>query len=451
MDYFNLKFHKTTVKNEIFAGIAMFMAMSYILVVNPTILSSIGMDYDGVFIATVCVSGIMTIISAFYTKLPIALAPGIGISGMFFGLATGPQQIDWRVLLLATYIAGIVICALIKFGIYERIMLIMDSSFRRMIMSGIGMALLLYGVSTTGLLDKRNGYYAFGELKPAPLAVCAVSLGIIYLLKRKNKRGFVLAGLITAYFSGICVSCYEVCSATGVTPAQYFSGIFSISYDFSSINNVMLAFPDAVEVVSDFSALRALGSAVFIFTAGHFFDAIGTNTSAFDAINEELDERMKDTVSIKRAMLVDGIGNIFSGVFGTSNATSYCESLVGIVSGGKTGITALTTGCLFLLCIFLSPLFTSMPAYVAAPALIYVGITLVARYREFDRRRRVMFVFGICLIGYIGVTFNIGNAVMFGLTAYNMVKIFVEKKKVVSYWWVVGIFAVVHILLNYVL
>ena len=109
MDYFNLKFHKTTIKNEIFAGIAMFLAMSYILVVCPSLLSEAGMSYNGVFLATVCVSGFTTIISAFYTKLPIALAPGLGVTSMFLGFATRDQGIHWSVLLLATYLSGIVI------------------------------------------------------------------------------------------------------------------------------------------------------------------------------------------------------------------------------------------------------------------------------------------------------------------------------------------------------
>lgn len=133
MDYFNLKFHKTTVKNEIFAGIAMFMAMSYILVVCPTILSQTGMSYNGVFLATVCVSGFTTIVSAFYTKLPIALAPGLGITGMFLNLATGERALHWSALLLATYAAGIVICAFVRFGVYNKIMDIMDVNFRRML------------------------------------------------------------------------------------------------------------------------------------------------------------------------------------------------------------------------------------------------------------------------------------------------------------------------------
>ncbi len=448
MDYFNLKFHNTTVKSEIFAGIAMFMAVSYIFVLCPSMLMEAGMDYYGVFFATVCVSGFTTIVSAFYTKLPIALAPGLGITGMFFTLATGPQQVPWRVLLLATYVAGIVICIFIRFGIYDKIMTIMDISFRRMIMSGIGLALFLYGISTVGLIEKKNGIYVPGRINIEPLTICIISLAVIFLLKRLNRKGFVFWGLAAACIISICVSYYGEYRTVGVLPGDYLKGIFAISYNFQNIRKVMLAFPDVIDIVSDRGLLFLFVNAVFTFTMGHFFDAIGTNTSSFDAINDEIDLRVKDTVVLKKAIMVDGVGNIVSGLIGTPSVTTYAESLVGIVSGGKTGITALTTGCLFLGSIFFAKLFASMSSYIAAPALIYVGLMLLLRYREFDRSKKASFVFGIFLIVYIGVTFNIGNGVLYGLIMYTVIGAVCEKRKLMSGWWIMIIFAVIHILLN---
>ena len=450
MDYFNLKFHKTTIKNEIFAGIAMFMAMSYILVVNPMVLSEAGMDYNGVFLATVCVSGFTTIVSAFYTKLPIALAPGLGLASIFSSLATGPDHVQWQVLLLATYVAGIVICGFVRFGVYDKIMEIMDDDFRGMIMSGIGLALCLYGISTTGLIQKQNGVYSYGRFDIVPVVICAISLLIIYLMKRWNKKGFVLIGLLVAYFMSICVNYYDAFKATGVSVNEYLKEIFTFSYKVQDITKVMFTFPDVSDVFTNKQVIIQFFNAVFVFTMGHFFDAIGTNMSAFDAINSDIDARMKDTVSLKRVITVDGLGNIVSGLVGTSSVTSYGESLVGIVSGGKTGITALTTGCLILLCFFFAPLFTSMATYVAAPALIYVGLALVLRYKEYDRSKTLFFIFGLCIIAYVGFTFNIGNAVLFGVIIYTIMKRVIEKKKPVSYWWIMIIFAAVNILLNYV-
>lgn len=448
MDYFNLKFHNTTIKNEIFAGIAMFMAMSYIMVVCPMVLSQAGMNYNGVFLATVCVSGFSTIVSAFYTKLPIALAPGLGLTSMFLTLATGENAMDWRGLLLATYIAGIIICAFVKFGVYDKIMEIMDEDFRRMIMSGIGVALFLYGISTIGLLEKKEGYYAIGKIDIVPLSICAISMLVIFLAKKFNRKGAVLIGLLVAYFMGIGVNYYNAYETTGVSVSQYLKGIFSVSYDVYDISEVMFAFPDVVELFSDGKMIILFINAVFVFTMGHFFDAVGTNTSSFDAINCEIDSRMKDTLSLKRAITVDGVGNVVSGLVGTSSVTTYAESLVGVVSGGKTGITALTTGCLFLLCFFFSPLFTSMASYVAAPALIYVGMSLAIRFREFDRSNKASFILGLCIIAYVGVTFNIGNAVLYGLVLYTLMKIVVKKQTPVAHWWIVLVFAAIHILLN---
>lgn len=450
MDYFNLKFHNTTVKSEIFAGIAMFMAMSYILVVNPTVLSATGMDYNGVFLATVCVSGFTTIVSAFYTKLPIGLAPGLGVASIFASLATGENATQWQVLLLATYVAGIVICAFVRFSVYDRIMKIIDDEFRGMVMSGIGFALFLYGISTTGLINKTDGIYGIGKIDVVPLAITFISLVIIYILKKKGKKSFVISGLLVAYILSGIVNYYVAYRDTNVSLMTYVLDVFSFSYNVTDLTKVMFAFPDISDVLMDKNVLMQFLNAVFIFTMGHFFDALGTNMSAFDAINSDIDDRMRETVSLKRVITVDGVGNVVSGLFGTSTVTSYGESLVGIVSGGKTGITALTTGCMFLMCFFFAPLFMNMATYVAAPALIYVGLELVLRFRKFDRKKIVLFIFGLLLIGYIGMTFNIGNAVLFGLIIYTVLKILTEKKKPVSYWWIMLVFAGMKIVLYFV-
>lgn len=448
MDYFNLKFHKSSVKNEIFAGIAMFMATSYVLVLCPTVLSQTGMNYTGVFLATVCVSGFATIVSAFYTKLPIALAPGLGMISMFYGLSTGEEALSWKHLLLATYVSGIIICAFIRFGVYDKIMELMDEEFRRMIMCGVGLALLLYGISTTGILEKQTGHYTFGEIKIIPLAVCAISIVVIFLSKKENKKGFILTGLLVAYFFSIAAEYYEVYSVSGITLKEYLPEVFHFSYNVRDITKVMFSFPDVIEVFTDAKTAVLFVNAVFGFTLGHFFDAVGTNTSCFDAINSEIDLRMKDTVSLKRAISVDGVGNIVSGVMGTPSVTTYGESMVGIVCGGKTGITALTTGCLFFMCFFFAPLFTSMETYVAAPALIYVGLHLLLRVRELSREKKVKFIFAICIILYLGLSFNIGYTVLYGLIAYIMIKHMVYGEKTIKGWWILIIFAALHLLIN---
>ena len=448
MDYFNLKFHKTTIRNEIFAGIAMFFAMSYILVVCPSVLSEAGMNYNGVFLATVCVSGFTTIVSAFYTKLPIALAPGIGVTGMFLGFATGNQGLHWSALLLATYVSGIIIYGFVRFGIFDMIMEIMSEDFRRMLMSGIGLALFLYGISTTGLLEKKYGFYTFGRIEPIPLIICGISLVVIYFFKRKNRKGFILVGLIVAYILSMSMSYYEAYQISGISIREYADNVFSFSYDARELAQVMLSFPDILESFSEKNTLILFINAVFMFTMGHFFDAIGTNTSSFDAIYSDIDARMKDTVSLKRAITVDGMGSIVSGLMGTPTVTAYGESLVGIVSGGKTGITALTTGCLFLLCFFMAPLFTSMATYVAAPALISVRFTLLLRFREFDKNRKIWYLFGPALILYVGISFNVGNAVLYGLLIYLLIKKLILKEKPTGNMCIIPIFAGIHILLN---
>lgn len=447
MDYFNLKFHNTSVKSEIFAGIAMFMAMSYVMVVCPMVLSQTGMSYTGVFLSTVCVAGVTTIISGLYTKLPIALAPGLGMISMFSDLATGENALHFSYLLLATYASGIIICGLVRFGVYDKIMDMMDEEFRRMLMSGIGLALVLYGISTLGLLEKQEGYYTLGTIELIPIVICAISMLVICLSKKGNRKGFILLGLLVAYFLSIFTNFYQEYVVSGITLKKYLGEILRFSYDVREITHVMFAFPDVIELFSDRELLLPFVNAVFMFTLGHFFDAVGTNTSCFDAINSDIDVRMKDTVSLKRVISVDGIGGVVSGMMGTPSVTTYGESMVGIVCGGKTGITACTAGCLFLLCFFFAPLFTSMETYVAAPALIYVGLRLLLRLREFYGNGRLKAAFAVGIVVYLGISFNVGYTVLYGLIAYIFIKKLVYKQEIVKGWWIILIFAALYALL----
>lgn len=242
MDYFNLKFHGATIKNELFAGITMFIAMSYILVVAPTLLSQAGMPYDGVFLSTVLVSGIVTIISALYTKLPIALAPGLGILSTFFSYATGDKTLDYSYLLLAIYVSGILFLMLSKFGVYQIVMDIMDLEFRRMLMSGIGLALLLYGVSTTGLLQKQGNIYIFGSIDFVLLLITFISLLSMYGMKKKGLKGHVLHGLCIAYILGMIYEYYLYGYKAGISVSNYLYDIFNRTYQLSDLKKSHFVF-----------------------------------------------------------------------------------------------------------------------------------------------------------------------------------------------------------------
>lgn len=440
MDYFNLKFHGVTLKNEIFAGITMFIAMSYILVVSPTVLSQAGMPYDGVFLSTVLVSGVVTIISSLYTKLPIALAPGLGILSTFFSYAVGDEALNYSYLLLAIYVSGILFLMLSKFGIYQIFMAIMDLEFRRMLMSGIGLALLLYGVSTTGLLQKKENMYIFGSIDFVLLLITFISLFSMYGMKKKGLKGHVLHGLCIAYVLGIIYEYYLNGYKAGISISNYLYDIFSRTYQLSDFKKITFCFPDIIPIISDYKNLLEFLNIVFVFSITHFFDAIGTNSSVFEAIDLYIDHRIKDDNSLKKTITIDGVGNVLSGLFGVSTVTTYAESLVGVLSGGKTGVTALVTGICFLSCIFISPLFTSIPTIVAAPVLIYVGLNLLKHYRDFHKRKPIINLYGIILIVYLGITFKTGTVITYGLFGYILLTALVDRKKPVKYWWIVLIF-----------
>lgn len=445
MDYFNLKYHNTTVKNEILAGICLYIEMAYILVLCPTILSSIGMDYNGVFFATVVVAGSVTIMSGFCTKLPFALAPGLVIMCAFVNMAT---HTPWQTLLLATYVSGIVICGFVRFGLYDKILNLLDTEFRKMIMSGIGLATFMYGLYSIGLLTRGNRFYTFGEIHTVSLIICGLSLVIIYILKALKVKGYLMIGLIMACIISIGGTYYDTYQNTGITIGEYLKQIFVIAYNFNGIDDVMLVFPNVIELFTDWEDTVRFLSAVFIFTTVHFFDAVGTITVSKEKSDKDVDFRIKQTQRTKRAVSVNGVGSIVSGIFGVSSVTTYAESTLGIISQGKTGITAIVTGCLFFASFFASPLFTSLATYVAGPVLLYVGIELLLSYKDFDRTNKVLFALGICIIGYIGFTFDVCGAVIYGLLLYILLKAITQKEKPASKWWIMLIFAAMHITLN---
>lgn len=448
MDYFNLKYHNTTIKKEILAGISLYIEMAYILVVCPTILSSIGMDYNGVFFATIVVAGAVTIMSGFCTKLPFALAPGLVAMCTFVNLATGAKQIPWQTLLLATYVSGIVICAFVRFGLYDRILNFLDAGFRKIIISGIGFATLIYGLYSIGLLGKENGMYVRGDIHIVSLTICGLSLLIIYLLKALKVRGYLMIGLVMACFISIGGTYYDTYMITGISVREYLKQIFAVAYSFEGIKDVMLVFPNVIELFSDWKATVNFLCAVFTFSMIHFFDAVGTIMVSRDKFDKDTDFRVKQTQRIKRAVSVNGVGSIFSGIFGVSSVTTYTESTLGIISQGKTGITAIVTGCIFLISFLVSPLFTSLATYVAGPVLIYVGIELTLSFKGFDTSNKALFALAICIIGYIGLTFDVCSAVIYGLLLYILIKRIIQKEKPAPKWWIMLIFAAIHITLN---
>jgi len=448
MDYFNLKYHNTTIKKEILAGISLYIEMAYILVLCPSILSSIGMDYNGVFFATVVVTGAVTIMSGICTKLPHALAPGLVAMCAFVNLATGPSQIPWQTLLLATYVSGIVICAFVRFGLYDKMLEFVNADFSKIITAGIGFATFLYGIYTIGLLDKEGGFYVIGKVHLVPISICVLSLLVIYVLRFFEVKGFLIIGPIIACFISIGGTYYEAYRLTGINVKDYLKQIFSVAYNFEGINDVMLAFPNIIDLFSEWKNVFIFLNAVFIFSLIHFFDTMGIIKASNDKFEKDVDFRIKQTQRFKRAVSVNGVGSIVSGIFGVSSVTTYAESTLGIISRGKTGITAIVTGCIFFISFFASPLFTSLAAYVSGPVLIYVGLELALSFKEFNRDNKALFVLGLCIIGYIGVTFDVCGAVIYGMLLYFLVMRITRKEKPASGWWIMLIFAGINIILN---
>lgn len=448
MDYFNLKYHNTTIKKEILAGISLYIEMAYMLVLCPSILSSIGMDYNGVFFATVVVTGAVSIMSGCCTKLPYALAPGLAMICAFVNLASGSNPIPWQTLLLATYVSGIVICAFVRFGLYDKMLEFMSGEFNKIITSGIGFAAFLYGLYSIGLLGKENGFYVIGHVHKISLIICGLSLLIIYVLRYFKVKGFLIIGLVMACFISIGGTYYDVYNVTGISIKEYLKQIFAVAYSFDGINDVMLSFPNVIDLFADWKNILTFLNAVFIFSMIHFFDAVGTISTSKEKNDKNTDIRVKQTQRVKREVSVNGVGSIISGIFGIPSVTTYAESTLGIISHGKTGITAIVTGCIFFISFFASPLFTSLAIYVSGPVLIYVGLELTFSFKDIDRSNKLLVVLGVCIVAYIGVTFDVCSAAIYGMLLYFLIKRITRKEKPAPKWWIMLIFAGIHIILS---
>lgn len=448
MDYFNLKYHNTTIKKEILAGISLYIEMAYILVLCPPILSSIGMDYNGVFFATVVVTGAVSIMSGCCTKLPYALAPGLAMICAFVNLATGANPIPWQTLLLATYVSGIVICGFVRFGLYDKMLEFMGGEFSKMITSGIGFAALLYGLYTIGILGKENGFYVIGEVHKVSIIICGLSLLIIYALRYFKVKGYLVIGLVMACFISIGGTYYDAYYATGITIKEYLKQIFAVAYSFEGIDDVMLSFPNVIELFAEWKNVFTFLNAVFIFAMIHFFDTVGTIITSRDKLDKDTDIRVKQTQRVKRAVSVNGVGSIISGILGIPSVTTYAESTLGIISHGKTGLTAIVTGCIFFISFFASPLFASLAVYVSGPVLIYVGLELVSSFRGIDRSNKPIVALGLCIMAYIGFTFDVCSAAIYGMLLYFIIKRITRKEKPAPKWWIMLIFAGIHIILS---
>lgn len=413
--YFKLKENNTTVKTEVLAGITTFMTMAYILAVNPDILSATGMDKGAVFTATALSALIATLVMALYAKLPFALAPGMGLNAFFaFTVVLGMGH-SWQFALTAVFIEGIIFILLTVFNIREMIVNSIPINIKHAISVGIGLFIAFIGLKTAGIIVSDPAtFVALGDITDIAgnggALVALLTLVITGVLLAMKIKGALLFGIIIGAAIGLPFGVTTLPSSMELTPP-------SLSPIFMKFEWTQVLTMDMLMVV-------------FTFLFVDMFDTVGTLIGVSSKANM-LDKEGR-VPRVKQALMADAVGTTVGAMLGTSTVTTYVESASGVSEGGRTGLTALTTAGLFLLALFLSPLFLMVPGAATAPALILVGAMMMTPVKNinFDDFTESIPVFLTIIM--MPLTYSIAEGILFGVLSYVILKALTGKFKDIS-------------------
>ncbi|WP_438960416.1 NCS2 family permease [Nereida sp.] len=391
----------TTVKTEVMAGLATFLTMAYITVVNPAILSTegTGMEFGGVFTATVIAAVVGTLIMALWANWPVALAPGMGLNAFFtysviFGLGYTFQQA-----LAAVFVAGIVFVVLSVTPARKYIINSIPKSMKLGVGAGIGLFLAIIGLKNGGVVvDNPATLVGLGDVTSWPVLLTGLGFVIMATLDKRNVPGAIILGILI------------------VSAIAWLSGI-------SSLGGVAGAIPSPIHVFSlDFSILFTAGfiGVAFAFLFVDFLDTAGTLTSVANLTGKVDDNG--EIEGIDRALVADSVATTAGALLGTSNTTSYIESGAGIKEGGKTGLTAAVVAVLFAACLFLAPLAQSVPAFATAPALIFISTYFLRNLKDIDWDDVTEYAPAVMAAVLMPLTYSIAHGIALGFIAYVIIK-----------------------------
>jgi len=399
--YFEIDEKGSSVRTEIFAGIATFLTMAYIVVVNPAILSDAGMDFGAVFVATVLAAFIGCSIMGWWAKWPVALAPGMGLNAFVtYGIVLGMQQ-TWQVALGAVFISGVLFLILSLTGLREWIINSIPKSLKLGIGAGIGLFLAIIGLKNAGVVvDHPATLVSIGDVTSLPVLLFIAGFIIMTVLDRLKIPGGIIVGILSVSIVGWLAGAAEFQGVVGSVPSIE-PTLFQL--DIAGALNI------------------AMIGVVFSLLFVDFFDTAGTLTSVANIAGKvDADGKVE---GIGRAVVSDSVATVAGSLFGTSNTTSYIESAAGIKEGGRTGLTAVTVSVLFLLCLLIAPLAQSIPAYATAAALVFVSTFFMKNLTDIDWDDATEYAPAVLAAVMMPLTFSISNGIAFGFITYCFVKL----------------------------
>ncbi|MDS1309297.1 NCS2 family permease [Marinobacter xiaoshiensis] len=397
---FQLQAHGTNVRKELVAGITTFLTMAYIIVVNPDMLSTTGMDYGAVFVATCLAAAIGTLIMGLWANYPIALAPGMGLNAFFAFTVVGSLGYSWEVALGAVFLSGLIFFLLSIFKIREWIINSIPLSLRFGISAGIGFFLALIALKNAGIVvDHPATLVGLGELKSAESLLFFGGFVLICALSFRRITGSVMIGIIAVTAIAMMLGMVEYNGFVSAPPSL--APTF-MKMDIAGALNVGMI------------------SIVFAFLFVDLFDTSGTLIGA--AQRGGLLDKNGKLPRLGRALMSDSVATMSGAALGTSTTTSYIESTAGISAGGRTGLTAVVVALLFLACLLLAPIASIIPAYATAPALLYVAVLMTGGLKLIDWDDITDAAPAVVTALVMPLTFSIANGIALGFITYAVIK-----------------------------
>lgn len=425
--FFSLEENQTTLQKEILAGITTFVTMAYIIFVNPQMMAQSGMDYGAIFVGTCLAASFACLFMGIYANWPVGLAPGMGLNAFFTYTVVGEMGYTWEVALGAVFIAGTLFFIMSITSLRRWMLDSIPLNLRIAMGAGVGLFIGFIGLKNGGIIVANGAtFLSLGDFTNLSTLLAGIGFLIISILSIRKIPGAIIIGILAVTLVGVLLELVEI------------EGIFALP-------------PDVIPVLMQLDILGALDiamiSVIMSFLFVNLFDTAGTLFGV--ATRANLVQDSGDIKDLDKALKVDSSSSIFGSFLGCAPVTSYVESSSGIEAGGRTGLTAVIVGILFLLATFLSPLAAAVPAYATSGALIYVSILMLSGMESLNWNDQSELLPALVIVVMIPLTFSIANGIALGFLAYVSLKVFVGEISKISLgaWFLTVIFVAKFIFL----
>ncbi|MFD1245652.1 NCS2 family permease [Paralysiella testudinis] len=415
--FFKISENGSSVRTEVLAGLTTFLTMSYIIVVNPSILSEAGMEYGAVFVATCIAAAIGCMMMGLIANYPIALAPGMGLNAYFTYAVVKGMGVPWQVALGAVFVSGLLFVALSFMKIREAIVNALPMSLKMSITAGIGLFLALIALKNAGIVVANPAtYVGLGDVREPAALLAFVGFFMIVVLDYYRVRGAIIISILAVTLISAALGMSQFHGIVGAMP--------SLAPTFMQM---------------DFKDLFTAGmvGVIFVFFFVDLFDSTGTLVGVSHRAGLLVNGKLP---RLKKALFADSTAIVAGAALGTSSTTAYIESASGVSAGGRTGLTAVVVGVLFIACLWFSPLAASVPAYATAPALLYVGVLMIRGLAEIDWNDITEAAPAFLTAVFMPFSFSIADGIAMGFISYAVIKLACGKAKDVPYMvWIIAV------------